>query len=275
MPADAFFAIDKVPHKSIEIGDWRSVSFASGWLYGELVNLEEQCVKLGTVAKVGPHGRRIRDAYKKSTVSSGKRAIWDHKSDYVRSMATDTDTYVVEKDGKQPRAEKYWGMRQKLFVGTRIRLNTMRMLSICTETEALGSAFVPIGASSEEYEKAICVWLNSTLGILGFFGNREVNKGLSYAEFSLEAQQSLPIPDLSDKQAKQLADVYDKHSGNEMLPIKDLNDCRTRDALDLAVSNVVGQELNFSYESIKAIRKGLSDEPAISNEQMGEGSKPL
>ncbi|HCB34210.1 MAG TPA: hypothetical protein DEP69_03335 [Acidimicrobiaceae bacterium] len=265
-PIDSWFRIDDVPRERIEEGDWRAVGFAWSWLDERLLVLEDSCLLLGDIAPVGPGGQRTQDAFVRSTSSEERRALWNHKSGIVTSMAVETDVDIIARPGKANLAEKYWGQRRRLLVANRINLPTMRMFAVRAETPTVGSAFVPVAAKDENHEKALCVWLNSTLGTLGMYGNRTLKK-LPYPRFSLDDLRSMPVPDLTDAQAAKLAATYDQHATSEMKSFREMNDCETRLALDKAVAETVCEKLGFTDEDIAAIRRGLAAEPSISGKR--------
>ncbi len=164
------FVLHTVSDRRVRAGDWRAVIFTSGWLMEELISLEAGCRKLGEVAEVGPAGRRIRDAFTRSQIATGQQAHWDHKAHLIRSIHSQPDCWIAPKSGKQHLAKQYWDRRQRLLLANRIRLNTMRLLAVCSDQPSVGSAFCPVQCSDELHEKALCVWLNSSLGLLGAIG---------------------------------------------------------------------------------------------------------
>ncbi len=135
--------------------------------------------------------------------------------------------------------------------------------AVLTETPAVGSAFCGAQAKDDTHAKARCVWLNSSLGLLGFYGNRTL-KVLAYPRFSMEDMRDLPVPELTDPQARTLAAVFDTHADAEMQPFKAMNDCAVRAALDQAVAETVGSDIGFSAHDIDLVRQSLSEEPSIS-----------
>ena len=215
------FIVDYISHQSIRAGDWRGVVFAAGWLMEELLSLEEACSRLGDLTEVGPAGRRIRDAFVKSAVSTGRQAHWDHKADIVTSMNTKPDSWITTKEGKEHLAERYWQRRQRLLLIDRVNLPTMRLLALRSSQPSVGSAFVPVKCQGQPYEKALCVWMNSSLGLLGVIGNQTLRK-LPYPRYSIDDQKSFPVPDFTLNEARELATAYDMFKGSILLPFKEM-----------------------------------------------------
>ncbi len=247
----------------IAAGDWRQAGFVSEWLHERFLRLEDACTTLGDQAPLRVAGQRIRDAFEKVTVASGRRALWEHKSGLVTSLAAKTDCWIAAKPDKQKLADEYWKHRSQLLVANRLYFDTMRLAAVLTDTPAVSSAFCPAQAKDDIHAKALCLWLNSSLGLLGFYGNRTLRK-LSYPRFSMEDMRHLPVPDLTDQQAKTLAAALDAHADAEMQPFKAMNDCEVRSALDKAVVETVGSDIGFNAHDINLVRQSLSQESSIS-----------
>ncbi len=168
------FAIQFVDAERIEQGDWFAVNFLSPFLVDAYRKLSEQSpalvptVPLRDLADVGPAGQRIRDAYSRSDMptSSGRRALWFHKTDVTQSMRAKTDVYITPKPSRLHLAEKYWEQRSQMLLPTQLRLNLARVSSVMLPEEALGSRWVPCRPHDPELIKALCIFCNSTLGLL-------------------------------------------------------------------------------------------------------------
>ena len=261
------FVVDAVPDERIRAGDWRAVVFASGWLMDELLALENACRTMGDLTTIGPAGQRIRDAFARSPVATGQQAHWDHKANLVISMNTKPDSWIVPKGNKKHLAERYWSQRQGLLLANRVRLNTMRLLAIRSDLPSVGSAFCPVECLDEYNEKALCVWMNSSLGLLGAIGAQTL-KTPSYPRFGLNDQKSFPAPDLTLDEISALAYSYHVLEHATLRPFKSMADCRVRAELDQVVAESVGERMGFGLERIVRIREALAAEPSISGQRV-------
>ena len=219
---------------------------------------------LKDVAKVEPEGRRVRDAFKRAEhrQNPDMRAIWDHKSDRQVAMHTTPDSFLVAKKGKKTYADnRLWPKRSNLLVANRMRLNLTHTPAVHSDKPALGSAFVPvlpISGDTKELCKAWCVWLNSTFGILCFLNIRQ--KNLSYPSFSLDGLRSLPAPHPDKCDMKALADAYDRHADDVLLPFPGLPNDLVRQAIDNAVVEAVP---GLSEFDVDWIREAVAEEPSV------------
>ena len=271
------------PAERIAAGDWGAVQFLSPYLCQKFVELREGVLfktqGLKELAAIGPDGRGIRGAFRKSEVSDERRgiALWDHKTNFVQKMSAEHDTYIVAKKGKEKQADDLWAKRWTLLLAMRSRLNTVRAVSVRLPERALGSAWVPCKLSLEAHqdadlieliksmEKAICVYLNSTVGILAILGNRSI-KHLSYSQFSMDDLRRIPVPDfvaMDEAKVKMMAAAYDDLCDSALLPLPQMNECETRKALDKAVVAMLG----IDEELAAAIRRELTREPSITGRQ--------
>ena len=277
----------------IEIGDWNGVQFLQPYLSAQYANLRQgelfKAVQLNDLADIGPEGRRTRDVFERATTSDekGRTALWENETNNIQSMSATFDTHLrvkmsqeelkkreenrtkgqPDKETREERlAKKYWEQRSRLLLPNRARLNTARSLCVKLPERALGSAWSPcrmksFGKDIETLEKALTVYLNSSIGILVMASNR-TSKELSYPRFSLTDLRGLMVPDfrqLDDEKIERLATEYDTQATSILKPLPQMDNCEVRKALDRAVS----EALDIDCETVETIRARLVAEPAI------------
>ena len=264
------------PASRIASGDWGAVHFLSPFLceqFGELRSGEVfQTTVLGNIAGIGPEGRRIRDAYIKSAMPEpqGRVALWQHDTKVTQSMAAKVDTHIKVKPDKANLAEKYWQQRSSLLLPMRFRLNTVKVVSVRPNTPTLGSSWTPCrisiaGIDVHSSEKALCVFLNSTIGILALAGNR-TNREISYTRFSLEDLRNLIVPDftaIGPESVEKLTAAYHTLSELPLMPLPQMNADPVRQALDDAVCDALG----LDGERVATIRRNLAAEPSVTGKR--------
>ena len=255
-------------------GDWGGVQFLSPFLCERYIDFKRDKLfatrTMGEIAEISPDGRGIRGMFKRSELpdSEARIALWDHNTDFVREMSAIHDTYIVPKASKESQASALWEKRGTLLLAMRARLNTVRAVSVRLPQRALGSAWVPCKPIRNyehldvaSVEKAICVYLNSTIGFLAILGNRSI-KHLSYSQFSMADLRGIPVPNfplMSKCKIGTLVSAYDKQSKQALLPLPQMETCDTRKALDRAV--VAALELD--PEVVSQIRRELAREPSV------------
>ena len=264
--------VQSVPSKIVNQGDWGAVQFLSPHLRSRFVALKGRdmfdAVSLGNVSDIGPDGRGIRGNFIRSGLPNENAmvALWDHDTELTRSMAAKTDCQITPKQGKQKQCHSLWNKRGTLLLPARVRLNTVRTLSVRLEERALGSAWVPCKprvpqSDIVKIEKALCVYLNSTLGILAMLGNRS-NKIPSYPQFSMDDLRKLVVPDfakIGDHAVVKMAYAYDVFADLAFKPLPEMDNCHVRCELDEAVCNALGVDA----EEVGMIRRSLASEPSV------------
>ena len=264
------------PELRIAAGNWGAVQFLSPYLCDKFIDLRKgdffKQVSLGSIAHVGPAGQRIRDAFTRSQMPDveGMFALWDHKTDVTQGMTAKPDTYIIAKPAKAPLAARYWEQRSNLLLPNRMRLNTVRTLSVKLASRVIGSSWSPCNLNVPEperdvQEKALCVYLNSSVGVLAMLGNCS-NRVPSYPRLSIDDQRNLCVPDFSaigKSAVSTLAAAYDQHAESPMLPLPEMNHCPVRRALDAAVIAALG----LDGEMVSSIRRQLAMEPSVTGKR--------
>ena len=265
------FTIQKVDAERIARGDWFAVNFLSPFLVQSYRRLSEEnptkvaTVPLSRLAAVGPAGQRIRDAYTRQTMptKSGRRALWHHKTEITRSMAAETDVYIEPKEAEIEKAERYWGLRSNLLVPTQLRLNLARVAAVMLPESAVGSRWVPCRPNALHISKSLCLYLNSTPGLLSLLGERD-NRVPSYPSFSLDTLRSVPVPDLTalgEAEREMLSGWFDWLQHETLQPFPLMADDPVRRQIDDAVIKALGLE----PEWVATIRGELSREPSVTD----------
>lgn len=272
-----FASVQEWSSERVRSGDWGGVQFLAPFLCEKFAELTEgsifDSVSLKRVASVGPAGQGVREVFDKSAMPTrnAMKAIWYHKTDVVSSMQADTDTNIRPKPTQGDRASKYWGMRGRLMLPTRVRLNTVRMLAVRLTEPALGSGWVPcrVKASEEidahDAEKVLCVYLNSSLGILATLGNRSARVP-AYSQLSMDDLKRLVVPNiasLSPRAAREVAGCFDQLAESRMMTIASAPNCETRHALDRSVAAA----FDIDEGLIADVRKELAAEPSMTGKR--------
>ena len=205
--SQGYGTVQEWPTSRIAAGDWGAVQFLSPYLCEEFLGLRDgqlfQSTALDSIAHIGPAGQRIRDAFIRSALpdAQGRVALWQHDTKVTQSMAANPDTHIIAKPPKAHLAESYWNMRGRLLLPTHLFFQTVRATSVRLNTPGLGSLWVPcrINNSHEhvaDWEKSLCLYLNSSLGILAIMGDR-TNKKPTYPNLSLDDMRKLIVPNFA------------------------------------------------------------------------------
>ena len=263
------------PHERVEQGDWSPVKFFSDYLaaktwewFGE--DTQGLFQPLGAVAKVGPAGRRILDAFTRSDTSDelGRQALWyNDQSDKPKAAATkicmeqQPDAYIHAKPKREDYAAGLWEQRSRLLIPRKISTTSVVTTAITSTYSVLGAAWIPVRHRTQpvgcDWEKAMCVYLNSTVGILAALHISSPFK-LVLPKMSLDGQRKTPIPKLDEAQITHLASIYDTHKHTRLDRLRYPNS-EPRIALDQAVADTI----DIPQDQIDTARRELAEEPGI------------
>ena len=274
--AQAYGTVQEWPTDRIASGDWGAVQFLSPYLcekFSELVSGGLfSSTALGEIAAVGPAGQRIREAYRRGLISDveGRMAMWQHDTTITETMSVEPDTYISAKPEYVSRAERYWDQRSRLLLPTRLRLTTTKVTTVRSSTKVVGSAWVPctIGVPEdllENGEKAMCAFLNSTVGILSLLGNR-TNKIPTRPNLSIDDLRRLPVPDfdtIGDGAVWMLAMAFDSLAKEPLRSLPEMDKCDIRRSLDESVCAA----LNIDPETVATIQRQLAAEPSVTGKR--------
>ncbi|RJT28941.1 hypothetical protein D3227_33195 [Mesorhizobium waimense] len=112
---------------------------------------------------------------------------------------------------------------------------------------------------NEAAEKALILWLNSTLGLLTSLAHRVPTRG-AWIQFKKPTIQNMPVLDvlaLSANQLRTIASAYDKIAGRELSTIVNMAIDPTRIAIDDLFCQVL------DIPSVEGLRAELAEEPII------------
>ena len=211
------------PASRISRGNWGAVQFLSPYLCNEYATLQRgelfDRTSLGEVSNIGPAGQRIRDAFTRSDMpdEQGRIALWFHDTEVTQSMLAKPDAHLKAKPSKVGLAVRYWDQRSRLLLPNRFRVNTARVNCVRLDSPVVGSAWSPCnvkdaGHKKEALEKAICLFLNSTVGNLSLLGqSNAAGKFLPKIFFRRPAQPDRP-------QLPRPCHRCDGHAGDSLRP---------------------------------------------------------
>ncbi len=255
-------------------GDWHAVSVLSPWLHDQYRALQQNefssttgtpSVPLGSLSRLGPDGRAVRDAFSESQLPSHYpyEAVYSQDSSLHNAMQTQPDSYLIPKEGKTRKCEDLWSKRSQFFVACRTRLNTSSVIGVAVDHPVLGSQWTPFVPIDGELAtgKAIVTWLNSSLGLLSVLGGRTL-KVLARPDLSMSAQGNIPVPSFADDTDARdaLAAFFDVSKEHQLLPYSQLSTDANRQRIDDAVTEALG----LSPEWVSSVRRELAKEPSVS-----------
>jgi hypothetical protein len=160
-------------------------------------------------------------------------------------------------------AELLWTRSGRLLIAERLRLTTARLTSVRAQELVLSNSSWPAridSADAENVEKTLCLWLNSTLGVLSFVAARVDTEG-AWVKFKKPVLNGINVLDpraLSAPQRKALARFFDEVSLHTLDRFPAIATDKVRVAIDEQLARILGGQTDLG-----ALRQAFAREPIL------------
>ncbi len=140
-------------------------------------------------------------------------------------------------------------MASNLLIPDRIRVDTAHVISMLSEEPIISNIFyaLKLKNESEDRLKALCLWFNTTWGILTILASREETHG-GFIRLKMSQWRLLPVLDidsLAEEKITELVELFDKFKDKQLMRIPeqygskgDVDELRLE--LDLSFLNIMG-----------------------------------
>jgi hypothetical protein len=238
------------------------------WQPGRTGTTEVPLKNLGEFATLGPDARDIHDGFKVSQHFTAYQAFWSHDAHVITALEQEPNAFLMPIPEAKPgrplrKTEDLWPLAGRLMLAERLWMKTQRIFCLRVSQIVLSNTWWPVSLKepfrSEEIEKALAIWLNSTLGILSVLSNRQETRG-AWMKFKKPVLEKLPVLDLGCLSAPQLAGLaatYDEVCQEELRPFPEMADDPVRARIDAEVAQVLG------LPDFSGLRRLLAREPVV------------
>ena len=133
-----------------------------------------------------------------------------------------------------------------------------------SETKVLSNVWWPVRVEDVTVEKALAMWLNSSIGLLTILARRTSTRGgwVAMKKADLEVLPVLDVRAISPSQLQALADLFDALSEEEFERLPAMAHCPARRSLDDGISEILG------LPDLGKLRELLASEPVVSNRRL-------
>ncbi len=148
----------------------------------------------------------------------------------------------------------------------RLWLPLARVAAVMLPEPAVGSRWTPCRPHDPSIAKSLCLYLNSTPGLLSLLGERD-NRAPSYPSFSLDTLRSVPVPDftaLGEPERDMLSGWFDWLQHETLQPFPQMAGDPVRAQIDDAVTQALGLDAQW----VATIRRELSREPSVTDKRV-------
>jgi len=221
---------------------------------------------LSDLAELGFDVRDIHDGFKLASSKTVYPAFWDHDSHRVFTLKQASNQFLAPlataKPGRHLRdANHLWKKAGRILIAERLRLNTARLAAVLVGRKVLSNVWwtVTLKEDNAEAEKALALWLNSSLGFLLLLGYREETEG-AWGKFKKPVLGQMPVLDVSTIGARnrgKLAQAFERLAERPLLPLPEMATDPVRAEIDAAVASALG------LPDFGILRQLLAREPII------------
>ncbi|MCS7189803.1 MAG: hypothetical protein NZ933_08430, partial [Bacteroidia bacterium] len=226
--------------------------------------------ELKELATLGPDRRQVTNCFTPVTsgLSPAIPGLWGHDSEKVTCLELDPNVYLSPNLGSRAISS----MKEKssnLMVVERLWLNTYRAIAVRLTERALSNVWWPVLIKKSErelYEKALALWLNSSLGLLLLLIARQETRGpwIAYKKENLLSTLVLDLRKLPHDSISELSDYFDKVAHESLLPFSKIGEDAVRAQIDDQIAEVLG----IPSEKLKEVRQLLQQEPILTLEPL-------
>ena len=224
---------------------------------------------LDELGSVGPDRRDVWDGFQVTDTVTPYPFVENHDTEMRRGIAAGHDRYLAPLTEARPGRrleplQQLWEGSGQLLVSERLRLNTARTIAMGIDRLVLSNVWWPVRTGSREWEKALALWLNSSLGILTLLANRTTTEGgwVALKKVDLERLPVLDVRALTAEQLQHLWELFGEIAEMEFERLSGRAKCRARAALDEGLAVVLG------LPELTGLRELLATEPVVSNQRL-------
>ena len=221
------------------------------------------------LGQVGPDRRRLIDGFDRTSSVTAYPLVEGHDTEQRKSLICSPNAYLSPltrpRGGQRPGyGEQLWQKAARLLVAERLWLETTRVVAMWSEKEVLSNVWWEIRVENAPTEKALALWLNSSLGILTVLARRTSTRGgwVAMKKADLEGLPVLDTRSLSSEQLGALAGLFDEMAETEFERLPGMAHCPARQALDDGISRILG------LPDLSKLRDLLASEPVVSNRRL-------
>ena len=186
-----------MPESKLSGRQWSGVQFARAdlvrsalkllddgevWVPGEEITQNIPMCRVDELGQVGPDRRRLVDGFDRTSSVTAYPIVAGHNTAQRKSLTCSPNAYlsplVHPRGGQRPGyGEHLWQQSARLLVSERLRLDTARVLAMRSDVRVLSNVWWPVRIEDISTEKALTIWLNSSLGILTILAQRTSTEG--------------------------------------------------------------------------------------------------
>ena len=149
---------------------------------GRRRDIEISLRKLGTLGQVGPDVRDIRDGFDPTDAVTAYPMVENHDTNLRKGLVTEANKYLAPLAQPRPgrklkQVDQLWPKAAQLLIAERLETKYNRVVAMRVDRRVLSNVWWEVSVENALTEKALAVWLNSSLGLLTIMAQRTSNRG--------------------------------------------------------------------------------------------------
>ena len=239
------------------------------WVPGEVSTEKISLCRLVDLGQIGPDRRDIMDGFEETNTVTAYPMIKGHDTNVRTSLSTKPDKYLSPLSQARPgrrlkRIDQLWPKAANLLVAERIWLETNRVVTMRSDSKVLSNTWWEVQVDDVPTEKALALWLNSSIGLLTILAQRTSTRGgwTALKKGVLEELTVLDTRHLSKEQMEELSNLFDEIADLEFERLPDMSECQARRHLDEGISEILG------LPDLSTLRRLLASEPIVTNQRL-------
>ena len=239
------------------------------WVPGEPNPARIPLCRLDEIGQVGPDRRDVWDGFEVTEATTAYPIVMNHDTEQRRGLVAPPDKYLAPLVNPRPGRrlkplDQLWSRSGRLLIAERLWLQTTRIAAMRSEVNVLSNVWWPVRMEDESIEKALAIWLNSSLGLLTALAQRTSTRG-GWVALKKADLQKLPVLDvrrLSPGQRQDLSRLFDQIAEAEFQRLPAMHHCPARRHLDESLAKIL------NLPTLSTLRHLLATEPTISNHRL-------
>ena len=238
-------------------------------LPGDTMTADIPLCAIGALGSIGPDQRRLVDGFERTDAVTAYPMVAGHDTDSRTSTTCVANKWLAPlakpRGGQKPGyGDHLWKQAGRLLIAERGRLTTCRIVAMCAPYEVLSNVFWPVKVGNAVHERALALWLNSSLGLLSLLATRNTTEGpwVKLKKADLAEMPILDVRELSQEQLDAFDALFDEVAGYKFLRLPEMGEDAARAALDNGLAEILG------LPDLGALRRLLASEPVVSNRRL-------
>ena len=242
-------------------------------------------VQLGTLGSIGPDSSAIGYSIKKGVPKNAHTrrgryagpfqisdlaahptypALWNHSGQ--NTLFVSPDSAAVPHVGEESEASKVWIRSSgSLHLNLEFRFTSQALAACCTDPCIGGQVWPTFACSNPDWEEVLCLWANSTFGILGHWatGSRQHN---GRSRMSIKRITQMPVINckvLELGQVEFLKNAFGRFKGEPLEPAMSAWNDKARIAIDDAILEAFGCNTQAARRSLRTLSRQWCEEPTV------------